>query len=201
MIFDLDGVVLSSSMAWQEINQNLFAHFQIQIKIQDQKAILQELQDLEIQEALGFLSQSFKIPKNELEDYFYKESPAIFVSKVFIDQGVSEGIARLRQHGIRCGVATASFPIFYQPILEKFQLEFDVVVDTQMVGKSKCNADVYLQCLQALGNFSPHEALVIEDSLIGIESAKTAGFQTLFVADEKINWSEINEKCFNNCRK
>lgn len=194
VIFDLDGVIFESSKIWEKIVSSLLLSFD-QVLLNES---LEAIKDLEFQEALSVLSQTYYLPFEDLKRRFFEISPSLFLSQVQLKKGVVEWIESLKKRKIKCGVATSSLPIFYQPALQKFGLDFDVIVDTQMVQKGKESADVYLACL---GGIDVNEALVIEDSIKGERSARMVGFQTILITEKEINWRKIDEKCFECCRK
>lgn len=76
--------------------------------------------------------------------------------------------------------------------LEKY---IDFVISGEECIESKPNPDIYIKTIKAL-NILPKEALAIEDSLLGIQSAKAAGLEVvaLYQKDYDLDQSQARYK-------
>lgn len=192
VIFDLDGVLFSSAQAWKNITFTLLSKLDIPITSE----LLAQIEKREIYEALEFLSQTYQ--QRGVSEVFFDFAPKMFEEQTILSKGAKEWIEKLKRLNIACCIATASLPIFYQKIFNRYGLKFDCVANTYEVGKSKESAEVYLAC--TLGNL-PSECLVIEDSKIGYNSAKMQGFRAILVENGNVDWRRVDEECFKYCRK
>ena len=84
----------------------------------------------------------------------------------------------LRAAGYRCAIATGSSRKSLEPVMRRYALEADAVVTAEDVQRGKPNADLFLLAAGRLGA-QVQECVVVEDSDVGIESAKRAGMRAL----------------------
>ena len=96
--------------------------------------------------------------------------------------GVRELIERLRQLGLRLGVASSSNRAWVAATLESLGLadQFDTVVSGDDVTHGKPDPEIYLLTAQRLGA-PPARCVAIEDSPNGVTSAHAAGMTVLGV--------------------
>jgi beta-phosphoglucomutase len=89
--------------------------------------------------------------------------------------GAKELLKALKDAGIKTGLGSASknAPL----IIEKLGIAhlLDVVIDGNIVSKSKPDPEVFLKGAAAL-NVSPSHTVVFEDAVSGVAAAKTGGF-------------------------
>ncbi len=95
--------------------------------------------------------------------------------------GARELLAALRTHGVPCALVTMSWRRFVEPVVAALpEGSFDVVVCGDEVTHGKPHPEPYLRAAELIG-FAPAEAIAIEDSATGAESATAAGCQVLVV--------------------
>ena len=94
--------------------------------------------------------------------------------------GASELVKELKNKGFRLAIASSSRRDFVELVLKKLRLReyFDVIASGEEIGKGKGNPDVFLKAAEKLG-LQPSECVVIEDSVDGMKSAKSAGFMVV----------------------
>ena len=94
-------------------------------------------------------------------------------------------VAALRERGVRLSVATATDRPPVEAALRRLSLldSFDGIFTCTEVGRSKRHSDVFLAALHAMGG-SLADAVVFEDSLHAIRTAKAAGFRVIAVPDD-----------------
>lgn len=90
--------------------------------------------------------------------------------------GVGESLALLRRDGMKIGLASSSWTVLIDAVLDACSLRgsFDVVRSAADEPKGKPDPGVYLSTASALGS-DPSRCLAIEDSPNGVEAAKAAG--------------------------
>jgi HAD superfamily hydrolase (TIGR01509 family) len=99
--------------------------------------------------------------------------------------GVAALIARLRELGIRVGVASSSRQEWVAATLRSLGLAdaFEVVVSGDNVERGKPDPAIYLLAAQLLG-VAAERCLAIEDAPNGVQSARAAGMTVLGVRTE-----------------
>ncbi|MDX2177401.1 MAG: HAD family phosphatase [Candidatus Sumerlaeia bacterium] len=92
-------------------------------------------------------------------------------------------IARARSRGFGLAVGSSSPRRNVETVLGHFGVRrlFPVTVSQQDVPISKPAPDIFLSCVAQLG-LQPHECLVFEDSLHGLEAARKAGCPSVGIA-------------------
>lgn len=91
------------------------------------------------------------------------------------------GLRRLRRHGVRLGIVTASMRAVVEPGMTRLNLDglFEVVVCADDVARGKPHPEALLRALEELG-LPPAEARYVGDTPTDLEMARAAG--TPFVA-------------------
>lgn len=96
--------------------------------------------------------------------------------------GVREVLAQLHEAGTLLGLASASPRWVIDGFLDALDIGrfFDVTVSGEEVAASKPAPDVYLRAMERL-QVAPRDALVVEDSPIGIQAACASGARVCVV--------------------
>lgn len=99
--------------------------------------------------------------------------------------GMGELIADLRKGGIRIAIATTGSRRWVQPLVHHLIGEgtAEVIVTGDDVTQLKPDPEVYLRALHGL-HLSPGDALAVEDSAVGLQSARAAGLATVVVTND-----------------
>lgn len=74
----------------------------------------------------------------------------------------------------------------------KIRRYFDMVVTVDDVRKSKPDPEIFQKCAQHLA-VSPKECIVVEDSIFGVQAAKTAGMRCIAVLTGAYSYMELRE--------
>jgi beta-phosphoglucomutase-like phosphatase (HAD superfamily) len=180
LVFDFDGLIIDTEgpvyEAWAEVYRR---HGQ-------------EL-SLDFWKTIVGRGSNFFDPIAELEERLGRslEADAIradrrlrtveLVETLTILPGVLEWRAEAIALGVRLGVASSSGRGWVTGHLERLGLgEWDCIRCLEDVEKPKPAADLYISVLECLGA-APEEAIAIEDSVHGVEAAKTAGLYCVAV--------------------
>ena len=94
-------------------------------------------------------------------------------------------LKKLKESGIKVGVATGLPKVLYEPVLKNngvYDL-FDAFTSTDEVDRGKTFPDVFLLAAKKLG-LEPHECVAFEDVPEGVKSAKQAGMTVCGVHDK-----------------
>lgn len=94
-------------------------------------------------------------------------------------------LSEIKEAGYLIGLGSASKNS--EMILERTNLTnfFDVIVDGNVVSKSKPDPEVFLKGAELLGVL-PEQALVFEDAIAGIEAANRAGMRSVGIGHANI---------------
>lgn len=90
--------------------------------------------------------------------------------------GIPALLKGIKELGLHCGVASASSHELIELVLDHTGIAqyFDAITSGEDVSVSKPAPDVYLKAAQKSG-YAPEQCIAIEDSAVGILSAKNAG--------------------------
>jgi HAD superfamily hydrolase (TIGR01509 family) len=101
-----------------------------------------------------------------------------------LKNGAGEYLKALHRAGVKLGLATASGPELYEPLLKRCGVYdlFSCCVTTVRAGRDKNYPNVYLLCAEELC-CEPRLCMVFEDLLAAVITAKSVGFMTTGVFD------------------
>lgn len=112
----------------------------------------------------------------------YRENPPAMLP------GLLELLSFLESKGYPLYIASSSSVKDIRTHLEANKLEkfFTDITSADEVAKGKPSPDVYLRALEKIGNISPEEVLVLEDSRNGVLAATYAGLPTIAVGQDTL---------------
>lgn len=184
-IFDLDGVLADSTYAhynaWKQISDELGIAF----SISDNEAIkgLDRIGSLNHILELGGIS----LPEDEVAALASKKNGYYLAQIVSMGPdnllpGAAQLIARAREAGLPCAVASASRNA--ERLLSQLGIIdlFDYIADAGAIARPKPFPDIFLACSRALG-VRPDQALAFEDSAAGISAIRSAGMFAVGIGD------------------
>jgi beta-phosphoglucomutase len=188
VIFDLDGVLADSAhahfVAWKRISDELGIAFSLSdneaIKGVDRIGSLVHILEigginLKKQEIAALASK-----KNE----YYRTQIALMGPDNLLP-GAAQLIARARESGLPCAVASASRNA--KRLLTQLGIIelFDYIADAGAIARPKPAPDIFLACSHALG-VRPDQAIAFEDSAAGISAIRSAGMFAVGIGDPGI---------------
>lgn len=108
--------------------------------------------------------------------------------------GIQRFMSEADQLGMSLGICTTSNVRVAQTVASKILegIEFRFVLAGDMVSKKKPDPEIYLKALHLL-ELSPSEALVLEDSNIGVRAAKAAGCHVLATYNDYTKNEDLSE--------
>lgn len=182
-IFDLDGVIVDTAhyhfLAWRRLAKEI--GFELTEADNERLKGVSRMRSLDIILELGGVSFS----PHEKENMANKKN-AWFVDYVErmapeeIFPGVRPLIKKLRETGVKVGLASASKNAKTVIQLLLIQDEFDTVVDGTMITHSKPDPEIFLLTAKNLG-VEPSDCVVFEDAEAGVEAAIAAGMKCVGV--------------------
>ena len=187
VIFDMDGVLIDSEPLWKIAMEEVFHSVGCNITRQD----FQKTVGLRIDEVI-----SFWYKERGWERYSEKEVEIRIIDKMIelIHEngapltGVVETIDFLRSSGLKIGLATSSYKVLIDAVLNTLDIrsQFDEVHSAEDEVFGKPHPAVYLTVAERLG-VNPLKTLVIEDSLNGIISARAARMEVVCIPEKTHN--------------
>ena len=190
VIFDMDGVIIDSEMAYLE---KLYEF----AKTKNPKVTIEELYG-----TVGTTKKDCwivveKAVNNgetweQLHDEYLPRWSGIFAQTDYISifrSEVLDVMDRLKEMGLRLAVASSTNIEQVEKILEMNHVSerLEKIVSGSTVKRSKPDPAVYLYTAEQLGLF-PEECLVIEDSTVGITAGHRAGMTVAALIDNRFSF-------------
>ena len=182
VVFDVDGLMIDTESVWKNafdkagdkygipnLGDTLFPSL-IGKRLEDEQELLDRLLPSDIQNQL--INEWRQIGLSSLE----KEVP--------VKPGLYEMLDYLEQHHIKMAVATTTRRELTEQRLKKIGVydRFEYVLCGDEVTKRKPDPEIYLSVLHKM-NTKAENALVLEDSVVGVEAAYRAGIECIQVPD------------------
>jgi beta-phosphoglucomutase len=180
-IFDLDGVIVDTAehhfLAWKRLADELGINFDRE-KNERLKGVSRLASLAIILENCPEPDEDRAVLADRKNGYYVEMIQQLTPADAL--PGVEAMLRKLRDHGIKAGVASASKNA--KPVLKLLALEglFDAIMDGFSAEKPKPAPDIFLHCAEALQT-PPEECIVLEDAQAGIDAARAAGMFTVGV--------------------
>jgi len=187
VIFDRDGVLLDTEIVHVESVVKALKELGIIITEKDKKNIFGRHPD----DYKEFFTKKYdfnykKFRKRQFEIY-HEDYPKIKPNKEILNL-----LRELSKKEIKLALTTTSRLKGTEKLLKRLKLEkvFDVVVTFEDIDKRKPYPDPYLKTLKKLG-LSAKECIIIEDSPVGVESAKRAKIRCIAFKTPPVKKKEL----------
>lgn len=107
-------------------------------------------------------------------------------------EGLESFVQEAKAGGWRRGIASSSSRQFIEEFLAARHLDeyFEVIVSIDDVKNTKPDPECYLKVAEKLGA-RPEECLIIDDSLLPVETARRQGFQAVVFGSEAPTFADI----------
>jgi sugar-phosphatase len=191
-VFDMDGVLIDTEPVWRRIEQEIFGRVGI------------ELTEEQLLETWGMRI-------NEVVDHWYRSRPWAAVrpqavAKAIVDDvvahvqaagtpapGAVAAIDRVHAAGMRIAIASSSSARLIDAVVRRLELveKVEVVVSADDERHGKPAPDVYLSAVGKLA-LVPEECMAVEDSPVGVASAKAAGMACVALATHGLDPSALS---------
>jgi len=181
VIFDLDGVLVDSIMAWIEAYKETFRKFGLDFPDLKKLKIIMWATDRELIDR--FLPRDFENREEKIQQIerylFITMERFIPTSYIRQQEGSKKLLEALKQRNKKLAIVTNSDRRLVDRIMHRFELHkfFDVIVTKNDVRMTKPHPDPILQAAKKLG-CKPNAILYIGDSEIDIIAGKAAGVMT-----------------------
>jgi sugar-phosphatase len=181
VIFDMDGVLVDSEPLWRLGERQTFAEIGLELTDADCETTMGMRTDEVIEH--WFSRDPWEGPTvEEVENRLEARMQELIAEKAIAMPGVERSIAMIRANGLALGLATSSAPTLIDEVLSKLGLVdvFDVTHSAVTETLGKPHPAVFLSAARLLG-VVPSQCIAIEDSVAGVQSAKTAGMRVIAV--------------------
>jgi HAD superfamily hydrolase (TIGR01509 family) len=190
VIFDMDGVMIDSEPLWEKTERILLGGKGIEYNpIYRDKIVGLNQNDSGslLRETFNLLETVEEIIAGRIEILL-----GLYEKELGLVPGLLPLLRGLRESGLPLALASSSPLRVINFVLDKFSLNefFSVVVSGDLIELGKPNPDIYLYTANNLG-VKPRECVVIEDSINGVKSAKSAGMVCIAVPDKRLSQKEF----------
>ncbi len=169
----MDGVLVDSEDYWVEREREEL----LPQVVPDENVSPAETTGMNYKDIYDYLDRNYETAwtKQAFVDWYDAAAETIYGEQVAVLPGVVDLIADLRDAGVAVALVSSSPVSWIQTVVDRFGLEFDTVVSgDEFDGAGKPAPDVFEHAAGRLG-VSPADAIAVEDSAHGVESAGRAG--------------------------
>lgn len=181
-IFDFDGTLFDSMFIWDTIGETYLRS----IGYEPKENLNEVFKTLSLYQAAHYYQSEYGVTLsadeimtgvNNMVERYYRE-------EVIPKPGVIGFLERLRQNGVIMCIATATDDYLVRATLERCQMDryFSEIFTCNSVGSGKDKPYIYREALAHLGA-EKAKAIVLEDAVYALKTAKNDGFVTAAVYD------------------
>ena len=186
-IFDMDGTLVDSLGFWDYLWESLGAKYLSNPAFRPDELTAKGVRTSTLYGATELIHENCGIAEStealfpvidEMLANYYKE-------KVELKVGAEPLLTTLKENGVKMCVATATAPHLLKILLDKFDLYrfFSKTISCNDVGKGKEHPDVFIAAHEYLGT-DKESTWIFEDSVVALETAVKAEFNTVGVYDK-----------------
>ena len=178
VIFDLDGVIVESEDAHIESERQTLQKYNVNISAEELHRYTGTMAKIMFTELIAKyeLNTTFEEINGQKEEILLK----LLAQDAEPTKGVLNLIQKLQQREIKLAIGSSSTKKLVNFILSKLELThvFNRVITAEDIEHSKPNPEIFLKAAIELG-VKPSQCLVIEDSKLGVDAAKSAGMKCM----------------------
>ena len=183
VLFDLDGTLADSMGIWTAIDDDYIKKYHLT----EPEDFHEKMEGMSYTETAEYFLTVFpELPHTleEIKQEWYEMSLKKYTDEVVLKDGAEAFLHRIREMGIRTGIATSNDRRLVEAFLSSHGLTglFDTISTACEVKKGKPAPDVYLKAAENLKT-APERCLVFEDVPMGILAGKNAGMKVCAVDD------------------
>ena len=179
IVFDMDGVRISSEELWDEVRERLARESGGRWGPETHR----DMMGMSTPEWTAYMRDTVGLTMSakEIEDEVVRQLVARYRAALPLIAGAVEAVVALAD-GFTLGLASSSSRALIDAVLEAAGLAdaFTATVSSEEVARGKPSPDVYLRALEMLG-IAPSEAVAVEDSGAGIRAAAAAGMRVVAI--------------------
>jgi len=175
MIFDMDDVIIDSMKLHVKLEKAVAKKYGIKAPV----SVWHKFPGWKIGEIFKYLIDNYGGNMSDLK-YMIKDKYAMLIESVGEEieeiPGAMEFVKQAHNLADKTALVTSSEKVFCDAVLKKFNIkdDFDLVITAKDIIKGKPDPEPYEKVVRQL-RIKPSQAIVIEDAVNGIVSAKGAG--------------------------
>lgn len=173
LLFDMDGVVVDSEDYWHAAEREELLPAVLAGAVPD----LDEITGMPYREIYEYLDAHYEttVGKAEFVRLYDETAETVYRERVELLDGFAEIRDTAREASVPVGLVSSSPPDWMGMVLERFGLEFDLVLsDDDVPGPGKPEPDIYEAAAERLA-VNPEDCVAVEDSRNGSLAADRAG--------------------------
>ncbi len=183
IIFDLDGTLIDSMNVWNDIDKEFFKTHDLPFEEDYQK----EIGHKGLKEIAAYTKTRYNLKESEDEiiSIWLDMAKEAYAYKIPLKEGVKSFLEYLQSKNIKMGIATSNSLELTELVLKHHDIYkyFSKVVTVNELKTNKGSPDIYLHISNSFG-LTPNECIVFEDLLVGIKTAKKAGYKVVGVKEK-----------------
>lgn len=192
-IFDFDGTLFDSMPIWKGLKFEFLKNIGVELTEQDKK----DISGLFLMDAIPLAKERFNLKESvqELLSMFFELLKEKYLEKALPKNNIIPFLDKLKEKGVKMGIATATGEAALIPLLEKFNMlhYFSSIYSTYTVGASKDFPKVYDVVREEMGT-DIGTTWVFEDAIYAVKTAKNNGYNVVGIFDEsQRNPDEVKE--------
>ncbi len=181
-IFDMDGTLMDSMWMWRDIDIEYLGRFGIALP----EDLQLQIEGMSIHETAVYFRERFGITDSieKMQSDWNQMAVEYYRTKVPLKKGARELLLKMKEAGMRLGIATSNSAELTQECLEANGVRdlFDTIRTSREVQTGKPAPDIYLSVAGEWG-IDPSKLVVFEDIPNGVIAGKRAGMEVIAVAD------------------
>ena len=200
IIFDMDGTLIDSVGIWNIVDRDLIAQLggetlpelYIQQRRDELLRSFSHAEDAYL-EYCDFLAQTYNasLAKEEIRAMRYAIAQHYLKEVIDFKPNAPTLLHYLKEKGYLLVIASTTsqnilniYSNENEAMRQKvdFEKTFSLILGRELVSKIKPHPEVHQFIMQELG-VQPHECLIVEDSLVGVEAAHNAGIDVIAIRD------------------
>ncbi len=186
VIFDMDGVIIDSEPFWEEAEIEIFNKYGVPMTLE----MCQDMKGRKIDEVVAHFHQMYgfkNISNKELVNEIIMRMQELISERGKAMSGLKELLDYLEQKNYRIALASSSKMELITAVTNKLKITeyFEAMHSAEHEPAGKPEPYVYLSTAKAL-NLAPQKCIAIEDSYLGLQSAKSAGMKTIAIPEKQI---------------
>ncbi len=186
VIFDMDGVIIDSEPFWEEAEIEIFNKYGVPMTLE----MCQDMKGRKIDEVVQLMHDKFQftsIDTKSLTAEIIAKMQALISERGTAMSGLIDLLEYLTEKKYRIALASSSKMELITAVTQKLKIEsyFEALHSAEHEPAGKPEPYVYLSTAKALG-IAPKNCIAIEDSYLGLLSAKNAGMKTIAIPEKNI---------------
>ncbi len=179
LLFDMDGTIVLTEEFWHETELRTMAHFGSEWTQEDRDGTIGG----PFEPVVEYMAAKAQVDFEEVARYLRADIKELMSSdRLQVSPGAAELISQAHDRRIPLALVSNSWRELMDIVLATTGFEFDFTIAGDEVTANKPDPHPYLRACAAL-EVEPARAVVIEDSLTGVTSARAAGCPVVAVGD------------------